>query len=387
MFINWNGFAPDRGSMDIRAWARRIPAELRYALLLFVTTRIALTIIGLISRTMIKAGPHAFSFSGIPWLDIWGVWDSSWYMDIATGGYSTILRGTYANYAFFPLYPLLMRTLGHITGGPYIAGLIISNIALLVACVYLYRLVKLDADKSAALASVKYLFLFPVAFVFSGVFTESLFLALVLACFYYARLGRWWLVGILGFFAGLTRYIGALLLAPLLWEYALAKKFRVRAMRWDVLFLLLIPAGLAVFLAFSYTLTGDWLAYFHIQQQGWGHYLSNPFMLLWRSLSLDKASPVQGAFAAIGLILLLLGWKRLRFSYWFYGMYSILVPLIGLGNWLAGMPRYVAIVFPLFILLAGWGRNRMMDTSITVMLALLQGCFMVFWAVASYLMV
>jgi hypothetical protein len=161
----------------------------------------------------------------------------------------------------------------------------------------------------------------------------------------------------------------------------------MRALRWDVLFLLLIPLGLAVFLVFSYQLTGDWFSYFTIQQQGWGHYLRNPFSLLWEAFHKNAYTIVQAAFAVVGVALLVVGWKQVRFSYWFYGLYSILVPLAGLGKVVEGMPRYVLVAFPIFIVLASWARNRQLDTSMTILFALLQGCFMVFWTLASYLMV
>ncbi len=62
------------------------------------------------------------------WLDVWGAWDTGWYLDISLNGYSTIQNQIHqTNIAFFPLYPTLMRIIGSITGNHYIAGLIISN--------------------------------------------------------------------------------------------------------------------------------------------------------------------------------------------------------------------------------------------------------------------
>jgi len=98
-----------------------------------------------------------------------------------------------------------MRGLGQIIGDVDLAGIVISNVSLLIACIILYRLAKLDADEAFALRSVKFMMLFPTAFIYSGIFTESLFLALALGCFYYSRLGKWYLVGILGFCLTLTR--------------------------------------------------------------------------------------------------------------------------------------------------------------------------------------
>ncbi|WP_269851356.1 hypothetical protein [Methanosarcina horonobensis] len=156
------------------------------------------------------------------WLDIWGVWDTGWYLDISQNGYTARpldeLISFQTNVVFFPLYPLLMRFLGSIIGNQYTAGVIISNFSLIVACIYLYKLVRLDSDESSAFRSVKYLLLFPISFILSGVFTESLYLALALMCFYYARTGKWQLAGIFGFFLSLTRSVGVLIVLPLLYE-------------------------------------------------------------------------------------------------------------------------------------------------------------------------
>ncbi|MEA5466138.1 hypothetical protein [Leptothoe sp. PORK10 BA2] len=215
-------------------WFRHGFSGLRYVLLLFIGSRVALTIIGLFSTDLLDRGyGKQFSWSQYAWLDIWGVWDSFWYMDIAQNGYSIV--GAIArtpdqtNFPFFPLYPGLMHLLGRITGGEYyLAGIVISNVALVVAGYLLYKLVEIDSGHTTALRSVKYLFLYPVAFIFSGVFTESLYLCLTLLCFYLARRQKWWLAGIAGAFLSATRILGVLIVLPLAFEYCRNIDFKVR---------------------------------------------------------------------------------------------------------------------------------------------------------------
>src|SRR5208337_511720 len=127
-----------------------IPQEISYTLLLFVSTRILLTVIGVISR-IAYGGVKVYGISQYIQLGILGIWsqgwDSGWYYLIAKNGYSTQLNVyNQGNYAFFPLYPLLMRLLEYITGNYYIAGMVISNIALIIAGIYLFKLVSLDSD-------------------------------------------------------------------------------------------------------------------------------------------------------------------------------------------------------------------------------------------------
>src|SRR5207245_8187363 len=76
-------------------------------------------------------------------------------------------------------------------GNPYIAGLVLSNLCLLVAAYGLYKLTFIDADGQIALGAVKYLFLFPTAFLFSGFASESLFLSLLFGSFFFVLCCIW----------------------------------------------------------------------------------------------------------------------------------------------------------------------------------------------------
>ncbi len=363
---------------------KAVPAWFWYACSLFVLTRAVLTVIGVISRQTILLSSHAFKYTGIPVLDIWGVWDTEWFMRIATEGYSTQLYGRYANYGFFPLYPLLMRFFGGFIGNDYVAGLFISNISLFAACYFLYMLVKMDDGEETAMRSVWYFFIFPSAFILSGVFSESLFLALLLACFYYARKSNWALVGILGFFLSITRYIGFIAVLPLFFEYMKERNFRIKNIKLNVLFLLLLPLGFLSYMVFVYHLTGDPLGYFHVQKTGWGFEISNPLGHLFSMPETPAQAVAKGAII-FGLAFFAVFFKRLRFSYWFLGVYSILVPLC--TGAIPGTLRYFAPIFPFFILFAKLGKNNYANQLMTILFALLQGFLMMFWTVGAPMIV
>src|SRR5437763_4027888 len=147
------------------------------------------------------------------WL-AWFRWDSGHFTAIASNGYDAAWRT-----AFFPLFPLLERGVAFLTHDPFIAGLIISNLAGLAMLVVLYRLVEEDFDGERAYRTVLYLSVFPTAFFFAAAYNESLFLFFALLSFYYMRRGSWWLAGLCGFLASLTRSAGLFLLLPFLYEY------------------------------------------------------------------------------------------------------------------------------------------------------------------------
>ena len=373
-------------------WGR----EAAGVVLLFVATRIVLTIIGLVSRDLVP-GPVVHprplavgpSFSSYGFLDIWGEWDTSWYLSIARYGYQPVpLDGALANYGFFPLYPLLARWVGWLVGSPYIGGLVVSNAAFAVACVFLYRLVAIDDDIETARRAVKYLFAAPAAFLFSAMLSESLYLALVVMCFYFARRGRWWAVGVLGFLLALSRGPGVIVAVPLLWIYLRQRGFSLRRVRPDVLWLAALPAGVGTFMLFNWELTGDPLAFAHIQFTGWGHHLRNPLSALWQAVSGDNVFLSFNAWYTIGVVvLILLTLRSLGAAYAMFALISALMPLfysVPSGS----MVRYIVVIFPLYIVAARFTDGRPgLDQALTLASALLQGFLMSQWANNSLLVV
>ncbi|HLG43248.1 MAG TPA: mannosyltransferase family protein [Planctomycetota bacterium] len=352
-------------------------SPLAQILMLFVGTRLALGAMGVAAHALLGGRHGSFPFTGMAWLDLWGQWDSAWYLSIANDGYSSDQSGPYANYGFFPLYPILIRVVGWVVGDPFVSALLISNASLLAACWLLYKLALIDSDEADSGRAIRYLFLLPVAFVLSSALTESLYLALVLGAMYCARKESWLLAGSLGFFAALTRYIGVALFIPLVYEYLKARGFRPSQIRPNILWLLLVPFGLILFMAMCFQVTGDWFAYFRIKFAGWSHRVSEPGMLITTAINGGTEAQVQ-AWIAVSSLALLFGWgHRLRFSYWIFGFYSLAIPL--LGGLIYGIPRHAAVTFPLFLILARIGSRPAVDLPLSITLAILQGALMVMW--------
>ncbi len=363
-------------------YIKRIPFEVKYILLLFIVTRVILTVIGITSRILISHSTFVYPFG----LDIWCVWDCGWYQNIALEGYSAAPPDTnQQNYNFFPLYPLLMAAIGKITGDVVIAGVILSNVFLLAACFFMYKLVKLDENDTTALNSVKYLLLFPTAFIFSGVFTESLFIALTLACFYYARKSKWFIASMLGSLTCLTRSIGILIIIPLFYEYLKERNFYFKKIRWNILFLLLIPVGALVWCAYNYHITKDAFAFLHASKV-WGVGFKNPLQVIEQifSISTSMITFIQGILPVVLLFVITLFYRQIRLSYWISGIYTILVPLT-FGS-MYSMPRYVLLSFPIYIIFAKMAQNKNIDLCLMITMSMLQGFLMVFWT-ASFMLV
>ena len=120
-------------------------------------------------------------FESAKFAETFAAWDSGWYFDIARRGYYWSPSGQ-SSIAFFPLYPLLMRALAWPFGGGdralWIAGIALSYACLFLGLAVLHRLTgaTFGGDREAARRTVLYVAVFPFAYFFTQVYTESLFL-------------------------------------------------------------------------------------------------------------------------------------------------------------------------------------------------------------------
>lgn len=207
-------------------------------------------------------------------------WDGLWYKLIAEKGYAGGFEGQIAKAAFWPLYPWLMNLGSHLIGWTVDSvGYLIANVSFAVTLVLLYRLVALDFDREVARRTLWAIALFPTAFFFSAVYTESLFLMLAVGALLAARLGHWWVAGVAGVLGALTRSSGVLLLIP--FAVLFLQQYRRDPRRW---FPNLIPAALpalgpAIFGWHLAHVQGNWRAFIDVQTQ-WNRYGSPPWETL-----------------------------------------------------------------------------------------------------------
>lgn len=369
-------------------------------LLMVVLSRSLLTLLALYtSAATASFAPEAAgcltarnAFSAHHWLSVWGNWDTGFYLQLAQQWYpDQVLGPGYPGrpWAFQPLYPGLIHLVAIPLGGRvFLAGVVISNVCLVLSGWLLFRLVKLDGDRATAWRAVTYLLLFPASFLLSAVLTESLFLTLVLAAFYFARTRHWVLACTAVALLGVTRTIGLLVVAPLFLEYLDQRDYRVRRIRADVLAFLIAPIGLAAWSWYARQRTGSALFWQQVQYTQWLHERNaNPLTVLWTALtdpspqmSAVRQQPV--ALASVGYLVLAAVatvFRWIRPSYLMYTLIVIIVPMT-LGNYLwQGMYRFMVVAFPLMIVLAKIGRYRRVDLALTIGLAVFQGMLLSMW--------
>jgi Gpi18-like mannosyltransferase len=377
----------------ISEYIQKIPKEIIYTLQIFFVTRVALTIIGILSLktvgSFLDKSLYDHIYSRINVLNVWGGWDTGWYTDIARLGYSSYIRPDgQATYGFFPLYPILIKIFNFIFQNYFISALIVSNLFLILAAIILYKLVKLDCDEKTSLRAIKYLFIFPGAFALSYGLSESLFLFLIILCIYFAKKRKWFLSGLAGMFSTLTKPFGIVMIIPILYEYfntiESQKGKNILKILKDLCSIALIPLGLSIFAIYTYFLTGNIFAYSHIKETGWANHLIDPIIYLMTGLISANPFYVWQAVTALAVILLLIFFrKKIDFSYFLAGISIALFCLSTSGALytMASMSRYFTAIFPLYVIFAKISENETINDCLMFFMLLLQGYLMIYWKI------
>ncbi|MBB3729650.1 mannosyltransferase family protein [Nonomuraea dietziae] len=232
-----------------------------------------------------RLGLLLVSLMAVPWLvggrdylSRWKQWDASLFVTIAQYGY----RGDPAQArdpglpAFFPGMPAVLRLVHLVVDDWALCGLLISLVAGGAAAVALARLAEFEGG-SGELAVVA-MVLFPTAVFLAAGYSESLFLAFAIPAWLAARRRQWPLAVLLAAGASSIRITGLFLAVALIVEFAFSRPHK-RDLPW-----LVIPfVPLIAYSWYLRGLTGDWLAWKHAQEAGWGRELVWP----WRALADD----------------------------------------------------------------------------------------------------
>jgi hypothetical protein len=362
---------------------------LGFVLLVYATSRLFYLVAGALFVRIVPVGRFQRITSDVPFgtMNLWSHWDGEHYVALAAGGY--LQSPDNVSPAFFPLYPLLMRSFAELFGGPLslgalsLWGVIISLLALPFALYFIYQIALDGWGEQTARVTVLTLAFFPTTFFLNSAYTESLFLALSAASLWALRVRKDLLLACaLAGFAAATRNVGLFLVVPLAYEW-----FKnAREYRWQGLYLALAPSGLAAYAAYLWLRFGDPLL-FYTEQERWGREATNPLNTLlnalmqggegfgrlfspglWADPSLGRiADHVGGAYNAYNLLflgvavaLLVAGLRVLPPDLSAYAFLLILPPaLFGTPQGpLMGLPRYLLVAFPLFIVIGALLKDR-----------------------------
>jgi hypothetical protein len=300
----------------------------------------------------------------------WLIQDSPHYICIAENGYKS--NGYESIFiVFYPLYPYLIKFFNIFIDNYYISGIIISNLFFILACYFMFKLVLLEFnDQNLSQKAVGFLIIFPFSFFMDIVYTESLFLALSVMVFYYARMKKWLISGLCGMMAALTKNQGMLLFVPIIIEIILSDEckflFKNKKKRDFSLYLFktvpfaFLPlAGFGTYLLLNKLITGEWFKFLLYQKENWGNrmwFFANSVKHSFLSFFdhdliyiIGTYFPQLALFFTIAfLIIFFIGKVRIT-----YTLYPLIYLIFSYSpSALLSGPRYISGMVPMYIFLA-----------------------------------
>lgn len=306
--------------------------------------------------------------SNLPnWIWPFANFDGVHYITIASRGYVAEFTQ-----AFFPLYPFLVNIFAF-NKFYLLSALLIANFSFLLMLFVLYKLFNLDYDKKISLKSIILVMAFPTAFYFGSVYTESIFFLFVVSFLLFARKRYFLLAGLIGAFAALTRLNGvflSLVLAIEVFIYLNESRLRSKVTIFKLAISILLPTlGTLVYMIYLKLQFNNPL-YFLTAQPFFGASRSESIILFpqviyryikilltvhWNSYPYFNAILELG-FTLFAIYLLIISFKKVRFSYWFFVLCSIILPT--LTGTLSSMPRYTLVTLLLFpLIIKGLGKR------------------------------
>jgi len=360
----------------------RLRDGLRPCLITFIALRVGLVVLAAIAVGLIPAreGVDVPGWLAAPIDHGWRAaftaterQDALWFLRIAAAGYDA----SDGSAAFFPLYPLLVRVVSWIVGGrPLLAAILVSNGAFFGALLVLYDLTVREVSEAVARRTIVYLAVFPTAFFFLAPYSESLFLLLSLLAFREARRDRWPSAALAGALAAITRSIGIMLVPALL--LMAFERYRANGGRLGprVASAIAVALGPLAYFAWWGIAHGDALAPLHAQAN-WQRVVAFPLVSLWRAtlMAFGGLGLVDPAYWIIDLLVtgvviaaVVTGWRRLPLPYLIYALGCLLVPLSYPfePRPLLSMPRFVAVIFPAFWVMADATERRRLPSTAVV---------------------
>ncbi len=299
---------------------------------------------------------------------------------------------------FLPLYPLTIRLMtwhGDYFWGAFAAAQLFSLLCLPAA----YELFRLDNDRASAMAVARLLFLLPGAAFLRVPMSEGLFLFLTILAVYWARRRRFLWAGLFTALSAFTRSLGVLLLGLLFLEMLDVfvdtvrrdRRAALRLLPGYVGCLLLGCCGTLGYLVINWQTSGSPFTFLTYQRENWNQqfglffntfsyqaeyalrYFSAHDLESVVSLSLPNLLCCFGA-----LCLLYADREQMRVSYLLWALIYFAAS-IG-ATWLLSGPRYLAMLFPLALVLRRGCRTGFSEAALEGVLLLAQTAYLLMLA-------
>lgn len=317
----------------------------------------------------------------------WANFDGEHYLSIAKDGYSHL------KYFYFPLYPILVRILAPVNSlfSLNLAALILSHVSFFMSLIGLWKLLSIDYTTKTVKTIILTILFFPTSYYFAANYTESLFLMTVVWSFYFARNGNIARRTVIGILSTATRIIGmALIPAFVIEEYYLKHNKPKR----NLVYLFLISIGFLIYVFYLWRTTGNPLE-FNAGSEVFGEYRSQSPLLLpqifyryifkiipnlvWNYFPVVYTTLLEFAIGSLLTLVSLIGFFRMRTSYWSFMVVGFLMP--SMYNGFVSLPRYALVLFPFFIILGKYIKNN----KLTLLAYFLISIFGLAWGTALFI--
>ena len=311
--------------------------------------------------------------NGAQFIQEWLKWDAYNYTRIAELGYGGYQEnGMFTTLVFFPLYSWILKAFNFVIPNIYASALVASALCFTVGACYFYGAIALDYGKEIAKKSLIYLSVFPFAFFFGAMMPESTFFMLATACFYYTKKHKWWLVGVTGALACLSRMQGAVLMvvAGVEWmeyykPFVMLKekqgKELVKNIFTKAIWIPFMLAGTCIYFYMNYKVTGNPFKFLEYQSAIWGQraqYFGTTVSEIWNRAFGGEVTGVTRiavwipaiVLFILAAVLLLYGMRRIDNKY--MAFFVVYVIMNYMPSWLMSSGRYMSVAFPMFLVLA-----------------------------------
>jgi hypothetical protein len=288
-------------------------------------------------------------------------WDCQWYVGLAERGYDPFPVPTMinaGNWAFFPLYPLLVAGFRSLTGLATIhAATILSMVISLATARLAWPL--LNKDLRAYTLFSAYVLAGPFSIWFTTFYTEVLFLFLTIAVFVALRSRRFLLAGVLAALLSATRIVGCFIVFAIVIEIWRAHReaggtwrdFVPATLRRPELILavLIAPLGIFAYILYLHLHIGDGIAFSHVQR-AWARPTGLPPVFVFNAIFdlpdsglVPTPSQVLGFATLTGYALALYLLVRRQYAMGVYALMCLTAPLFA---GMASMMRFTAALGP-----------------------------------------
>ena len=327
--------------------------------------------------------------------DVWNVFcqfDCTWFKSIADIGYDTyphgLTTGHAANWAFFPMFPMLGHYIGELFGISSLHGFyVVANISSFAMLpLFFLCLRQLGQELDVARFGVWMLAFSPYSVYFIAPYTEALFITLTMVVFLFAYRHQWFWVGLAGMLMTATRNIGVIvvfsvaILALQAYGWRELVKLGDRAFR-VILAIWFIPLVMFMYMFYMHYHVGDAFSFKNIQL-AWGRIAGNPFYYWIEGFEAGGRKLYLAIMVAIGWSLNIYLVKQKRYAEALFMFICTFVPITTSIN---TIPRYMFGLYPttLAIVLIARDRPNLRPIMLAVS-ALLSSYFVIAWVNAKF---